>query len=182
MAGRPRTFDREAALIIAMEQFWRDGYEPTTVARLTAEMGITPPSLYAAFGDKDQLFDASATCYTTNTFGITAQLLDRPTTREAISTLLWHTAAAHTDTATPPGCFMFAEPRLAPQREVLRTQIAQRLERGVAEGDLSSSASPDDLARFLVAVIAGMSSCARDGGTREDVEAIVTVALAALPQ
>ncbi|PRY67065.1 TetR family transcriptional regulator [Glaciihabitans tibetensis] len=181
MAGRPRQFDREAALIVAMEQFWRDGYEATTVSRLTAEMGITPPSLYAAFGDKDQLFDASASCYFDNVSAQAAKVLDRPTAREAITELMWSTAAAHTDTATPPGCFMLTEPRLADQRNLMRQQIAQRLERGVTDGDLPPQTSPGELATFIIAVMGGMSARARDGGTREDLGAIVKLALAVLP-
>jgi AcrR family transcriptional regulator len=182
MAGRPRTFDREAALIIAMEQFWRDGYDATTVSRLTTEMGITPPSLYAAFGDKDQLFDASAACYFDSVSSQAGVSLDLPTAREAIADLMWKTAAAHTDPVTPPGCFMLTEPRLAGQRELLRQQIAQRIARGVEEGDLPPQTSPDELASFLLAVLGGMSARARDGGTADEVAAIVKVALAALPQ
>lgn len=60
MAGRPRSFDKDQALLIAMERFWRDGYEATTIATLTEAMGINAPSLYAAFGDKDRLFAQAA--------------------------------------------------------------------------------------------------------------------------
>lgn len=182
MAGRPRTFDRDAALLIAMERFWRDGYEATTVAKLTAEMGITAPSLYAAFGDKDQLFDASAGCYYDNVTLQTEKALDQPTAREAIIEVMWTTAAAHTDTASPPGCFILTEPRLALQRELLTTQIARRWERGIAEGDVTSTMSAEDVAGFVVAVLAGMSARARDGGTRAEVNSIVELAVAALPK
>src|SRR5712692_5869572 len=54
--GRPREFDREAALERAIDVFWRHGYEATSVSDLTAAMGVNPPSLYAAFGDKEKLF------------------------------------------------------------------------------------------------------------------------------
>jgi AcrR family transcriptional regulator len=180
MAGRPRTFDRETALLLAMERFWRDGYEATTVAKLTSEMGITPPSLYAAFGDKDQLFDAAATCYFDAVSAAMAHALETPTTLEGLTRLLWMTAESHTDPETPPGCFMLTEPRLADRRALLRRQIAQRIERGIAEGDVPEQTSADDTAGFLMAVLGGMSTRARDGGSRADVEAIVKPAVAAL--
>jgi AcrR family transcriptional regulator len=182
MAGRPRAFDRDTALAVAMERFWRDGYDATTVSRLTAEMGITPPSLYAAFGDKDQLFDAAAACYFDSVSSATAGALDTPTAFEGIANVLRMTAAAHTDPETPPGCFMLAEPRLADRRALLRDQIAERIQRGIAEGDLPADASADALADFVMAVLGGMSTRARDGGTRAEVEAIVTTALTAMPR
>jgi AcrR family transcriptional regulator len=181
MAGRPRTFDREGALVLAMERFWRDGYEATTVSRLTAEMGITPPSLYAAFGDKDQLFAAAATCYYDAVAAATARELDAPTALEGVRRMLSTTAAAHTDPETPPGCFMLTEPRLADSRARIRALIAKRLERGIAEGDLPARLSADDTAGFLMAVLGGMSTRARDGGSRAEVEGIAAMALAALP-
>ena len=181
MAGRPRTFDRESALILAMERFWRDGYEATTVSKLTAEMGITPPSLYAAFGDKDQLFAAAAECYFDAVTAATARALEEPTAVGAVTRMLRSTAEAHTDPHTPPGCFMLTEPRLADRRALIREQIAERLERGIAEGDLPASLSAGDTAGFLMAVMGGMSTRARDGGSRAEVEAIAAAALAALP-
>ena len=182
MAGRPRSFDRETALILAMERFWRDGYEATTVSKLTAEMGITAPSLYAAFGDKDQLFEDAATCYFDAVSAATERALDSPTALDGITELLWNTAAAHTDPATPPGCFMLTEPRLAGRRELIRRQIAQRFERGIADGDVPAESSADEVAGFLMAVLGGMSTRARDGGSRAEVEAIVSMALAAIPR
>ena len=180
MAGRPRTFDRETALTLAMERFWRDGYEATTVSRLTAEMGITPPSLYSAFGDKDQLFAAAAGCYVDSVTAGMAQALNAPTALEGVARMLWSAAAAHTDPGSPPGCFMLTEPRLADSRARARLQIAERLERGIADGDLPAHLSADGTSVFLIAVLGGMSTCARDGGSYEDVGAIVKTALAAL--
>jgi AcrR family transcriptional regulator len=181
MAGRPRSFDRDVALAVAVEQFWRQGYDETSVATLTAAMGVSPPSLYAAFGDKQRLFEEASAAY----FRQTCEAVDRaaalPTAREAVARMLDDTARAHTDTATPPGCLMLTEPRLAGQREDLHRRLRARLDRAVQDGELASTTRTDHLASFLVAVMRGMSGCARDGGTTEDVLAIAETAMAAFP-
>jgi AcrR family transcriptional regulator len=177
MAGRPRSFDREKALDTAVDQFWRHGYEETTVASLTKAMGISPPSLYAAFGDKEQLFAEAAEVYSSCNLEELDAALDLPTTRESIAELLRHTASAHTDANRPPGCFVLTERRLADKREVLRRRIAARIERGLAEEDIPPDTDPDQLAGFLVAVLGGMSTCARDGGSAAQVSAIASLAL-----
>ena len=182
MAGRPRSFDRDAALAAAVEQFWRTGYEKTSVAALTKAMGVTPPSLYAAFGDKDSLFDEASTLYFRRTCEAVDAAADEPTARAAIVRTLDDAARAHTDAATPLGCLMLTEPRLAAQREVVRERLARRIARGVDEGDLPASVRPDELASFLVAVMRGMSGCARDGGTADEVRAIARTALSAVPE
>ena len=181
MTGRPRTFDRDAALLVAMEQFWREGYDETTVAKLTAQIGITPPSLYAAFGDKDQLFAAAAACYFDRVSVETVRALDQPTARAGLVEVLRQTAAAHTDPATPPGCFLLSDPHLAAERALLRGRFADRLERGLRDGDVPAGADPEQLADFLMAVLGGMSARARDGGTAAEVAGIVAIAEAALP-
>jgi len=181
MAGRPRSFDRDAALSAAVELFWREGYEATSIAMLTAAMGVTPPSLYAAFGDKRRLFEEASAVY----FERTCEAVDRaaalPTAHAAIARMLDDTARAHTDAATPPGCLMLTEPRLEAQREVLRRRLKDRLDQGVCDHELAAAANTDHLASFLVAVMRGMSGCARDGGTTEDLLGIAQVAMAALP-
>ncbi|WP_051552203.1 TetR/AcrR family transcriptional regulator [Nocardioides sp. URHA0020] len=181
MAGRPRSFDRDAALATAVELFWRTGYEGTSVAMLTSAMGVSPPSLYAAFGDKHHLFEEASARY----FARTCEGLDRavelPTARAAIERMLEDTARAHTGAATPPGCLMLTEPRLDAQREVLHQRIRDRLDRGVQDHELPSALDTDRLAAFLVAVMRGMSGCARDGGTTEDLRGIAETAMAAWP-
>ena len=182
MAGRPLSFDRNAALAVAVEQFWRHGYEETSVATLTSAMGVSMPSLYTAFGDKKRLFEEASAAYYRRTCEGLDQAVAMPTAREAVARILKDTARAHTDTATPPGCLMLTEPRLAGQRDDLHRRLRERLERGVQEGDLPPSTRSDHLASFLVAVLRGMSGCARDGGTIEDLLATAETAMAALPQ
>jgi AcrR family transcriptional regulator len=182
MAGRPRSFDRDTALGAAVELFWRAGYDKTSIAMLTQAMGVTPPSLYAAFGDKDRLFEEASALYFQRTRDAVDAAMVRPTAREAIAQMLDVTARAHTDTRTPLGCLLLTEPRLAPQRDDIHARLAARIARGVAEGDLPASVQPDHLATFLVAVMRGMSGCARDGGTTDEVLAIAHTALAAVPE
>lgn len=181
MAGRPRSFDRDAALAVALEQFWRGGYEETSVATLTSAMGVTPPSLYAAFGDKRRLFEEASALY----FQRTCEAVDRatalPSARDAIARMLDDTAHAHTDAATPPGCLLLTEPRLTAQREAIRQRLVDRLDQGVRDGDLASTVNTGHLASFFVAVMRGMSSCARDGGTTEELLSIAETAMAAWP-
>lgn len=180
MAGRPRSFDRDAALGAALELFWRAGYEETSIAMLTAAMGVTPPSLYAAFGDKRRLFEEASALY----FGQTCEAVDRaaalPTAHEAVAQMLEDTARAHTDAATPPGCLLLTEPRLEAQREVLHQRLKARLDQGVRDGDLAATTNTDQLASFFMAVMRGMSGRARDGGTTEDLLGIGEAAMAAL--
>jgi AcrR family transcriptional regulator len=182
MAGRPRSFDRDTALAAAVEQFWRAGYEQTSIAMLTSAMGVTPPSLYAAFGDKRRLFEEASTVY----FERTCEAVDRaaalPTAREAIARMLDDTAHAHTAPGTPPGCLMLTEPELAAQREVLRQRLMDRLDQGVRDGDLPATTNTEQLASFLLAVMRGMSGCARDGGTLEDLLGIAETAMTAVPR
>ncbi|QGG41028.1 TetR/AcrR family transcriptional regulator [Aeromicrobium yanjiei] len=181
MAGRPRSFDREAALAAAVEQFWRTGFEETSVAMLTSAMGVTPPSLYAAFGDKQHLFEEASALYFQRTCEAVDDATALPTAREAIARVLHDTARAHTDPATPPGCLMLTEPRLEAQREAIRQRLKDRLNQGVRDHELAASTDTDRLASFLVAVLRGMSGCARDGGSTDELLGIAETAMAALP-
>lgn len=182
MAGRPLSFDRDTALAVAVEQFWRHGYEETSVATLTAAMGVSPPSLYTAFGDKRRLFEEASATYYQRTCEALDQAFSLPTAREAVARMLEDTARAHTDAATPPGCLMLTEPRLAAQREDLHRRLRERLDRGVRDGDLVPTTRTDHLAWFLVAVMRGMSGCSRDGGTTEELLATTEMAMAAFPR
>ncbi|MET0450257.1 MAG: TetR/AcrR family transcriptional regulator [Mycobacterium sp.] len=181
MAGRPLGFDRDAALAAAVEQFWRAGFAGTTISMLTKAMGVTPPSLYTAFGDKNRLFEEAAENYFQRTCEAIDRFAEQRTAHDAIAQMLNGTARAHTAEGTPPGCLMLSEPRLTAQRDDLRRRIRDRLDRGVRDGDLPPDTSTDQLATFLVAVMRGMSGSARDGGTFDELLAIAATAMAALP-
>ncbi|GII58927.1 TetR family transcriptional regulator [Planotetraspora thailandica] len=190
--GRTRAFDRDAALEQALEQFWQNGYEATSIAGLTAAMGINPPSLYAAFGDKRRLFTEAVARYqqTHGAFSVRA-LEQEPTARQGVERLLREAAAVYTDSAHPPGCLIIsagvntADPgvvaELRGHRDQAKRAIEERIEQDVAAGRLPPETDASGLAVYVAAVIQGMSSQARDGASRTDLEAVAALAMRAWP-
>jgi TetR/AcrR family transcriptional regulator, copper-responsive repressor len=187
--GRPRSFDRERALQCAMEVFWRKGYETTSLNDLTAAMGINPPSLYAAFGDKEKLFLEAVDLYFTGE-GARDELLARaPTARAAIEALLLRTAKGLPRLGV--GCMLVTsavncsapnvQKALAKYRAKVEKAVLSRFERGIREGDLPARTDARGLAKYFETVIQGMSSQAMDGATRKDLLAVVENAMHAWP-
>ena len=188
--GRPRTFDRDAALRAAMELFWRRGYAGVSVSMLTDALGITATSLYAAFGSKEELFDEAIEVYDPPGSTPTDLALAHADAREAIAAVLRDNADAYTDTATPPGCMVALAAvnlgrghedigrRLAERRRRDREKIQARIERGVADGDLPAGLDAVAAASYLQTVLHGLSIQARDGCTRDQAHAVVDTALA----
>ncbi|MCT7659195.1 TetR/AcrR family transcriptional regulator [Mycobacterium deserti] len=190
--GRPRTFDRAEALRKAMEVFWERGYEGTSISDLTAAMGINSPSLYAAFGCKEQLFRETIAHYN-ETLGATAyaELRDRPTAREAIAAVLRHHAVVFCDPDHPRGCMIvlvattFSENTrsvheyLAKWRHAVEDDFQARIERGIAEGDVPTGVDATAVAAFYNTVNHGMAIQARDGADRAKLSAIAEAAISA---
>ncbi|MEU1011286.1 TetR/AcrR family transcriptional regulator [Streptomyces sp. NPDC005890] len=185
-----RAFDRDQALAAALREFWTHGYETTSVASLTEAMGINPPSLYATFGDKRQLFDEAVQLYR-RTYG--ARLPQGPDARSAISTLLRHIAADYTDPSHPPGCIIITgatncaagsqdvKDKLRAMREETKASIAACIRTDVDAGRLPADTDADGLAAFYAAVVQGMNQQAVDGASRETLERVVDAAMAAWP-
>ncbi|MFF9352398.1 TetR/AcrR family transcriptional regulator [Streptomyces sp. NPDC014734] len=166
MAGRPRTFDKDAVLRMAMRAFWEHGYDGVSVAQVCKEAGIAAPSLYAAFGDKNALFEKACALYTEHLDEDLDRGLSAPTAREAVERLLRSSAEHFTAPGQPPGCLVMGEPRLTEQRGRTRDMIRARLCRAVTEGELTSVAEADEIAAFVDTVLAGMAALARDGADR----------------
>lgn len=190
--GRPRSFDREAALRRAMEVFWGKGYDGTSLADLTSAMGINPPSLYAAFGSKKDLFREAVDLYSASEGGnIWSGLELAPTAREAIATMLRASAESFSRPGKPRGCMIVlsalnADEGNAAVCESLREQRAgnirqlrQRLERAVADGELADTIDPRAIATFYATVQHGMSILARDGASRKSLLQVADTAMAA---
>ncbi|MGW3294010.1 TetR/AcrR family transcriptional regulator [Streptomyces xiamenensis] len=190
--GRPRSFDRATALERALLSFWEHGYDATSIADLTRTMGIGAPSLYAAFGDKKTLFEEVLRLYT-DRYGFVPQALDEEATAyAAIARVLREAAAEYTEPGRPAGCLILSDTAQADasrdaahelrlRRAWTRTVLGRRLREGVAAGELPSDTDTDGLARFVQSVVIGMSQQAREGASREELEAVAEAALRAWP-
>ena len=191
--GRPLSFDREAALLAAMRLFWEHGYEATSVAELTRQMGITPPSLYAAFGDKRRLFREAVHRYLGGTAAVTRTIEAAPTAQDAARNLLTAAAIGDTGEDTPPGCLLASSivscsaaavdvrEELAMIRREIEMALRSRIERDVADGRLAADTDAEMLAGHAFAVVQGMSTLAKDGADRGKLLRIVEAAMAGWP-
>ena len=192
--GRPRAFDREQALEQAMEVFWRRGFDATSISDLTEAMGINPPSLYAAFGDKERLYLEAVEYYRVQRGEHIRQLMAAASTaREAVEAALRGAASEFSRRDSPAGCLLTMSTScagvsvgvaatLAKKRAMGRERIRERIERGIEEGDVPSSADAQGLAEFVMTVFAGMAMHARDGASRKALNATVDNAMRAFPE
>jgi TetR/AcrR family transcriptional regulator, copper-responsive repressor len=190
--GRPRSFDRDQALLQAMEVFWKKGFEATSVADLTEAMGINPPSLYAAFGDKEKLFLEAVDRYQARR-GESCQYCEEATARAAVEKLLLYLADELCGSDHPRGCLLqMAEATagessaklkaaLQAKRMASRAMLKARIDRGIREGDVPEGTDAAALTDFYVTIIAGMSMRARDGATRKSLLATVANAMRLWP-
>ncbi|MFE6853331.1 TetR/AcrR family transcriptional regulator [Streptomyces sp. NPDC057674] len=190
--GRPRSFDRLTALEKATMAFWEHGYETTSVADLTRAMGISAPSLYAAFGDKKTLFEEVVEAYAGSygAYGSRA-FAEETTARAAIGRVLSESAELFTEPGHPRGCLMISaaincstpevEEALRERRNRNLALFEARIREGVAAGELPADTDARALARFSGAVLQGLSQQARDGATKEELAAVAATAMLAWP-
>lgn len=190
--GRPRAFDRQAALAQAMRLFWVKGYEATSIADLTEAMGVGPTSLYAAFGSKDALYAEALRLYSTSYEDLVlGRFRKAATARDAASAYLRDSAAAVTgsDCDLPRGCLVTlgtvdseGHAELGDLMRAARNSafdvLRTRMQQGVSDGDLPSSVDVIELARFLQTVQGGMAIRARDGADRAELQAVAEIAMA----
>lgn len=193
--GRPREFDRTAALAAATLLFWQRGYEATSVGELTEAMGIRPGSLYAAFGDKKSLFKEAVHSYGRSPVGafMGIALEEEATAYDAFARILREAAAIYPDPVHPAGCLTIsAATNVARQdaevEEFLRDLRNENLKVFQARlrvahqvGELPDDADPRALAAYFAAVIQGMSQRARDGAAAAELAETAELALTAWP-
>ncbi|WP_394821345.1 TetR/AcrR family transcriptional regulator [Pendulispora albinea] len=191
--GRPRTFDEEEALEKALRVFWEKGYEGASLSDLTTAMGINRPSLYAAFGNKEELFQKALARYDATYMRFVGEALAEPTARATAERFLAGCANLQTNRGDPRGCLglngaLACGTAADPIRKVMVARRAEglaafrrRFARAKAEGELPADASPGDLARYVQTVSQGMAVQAASGATRADLHRVVELAMKAWP-
>lgn len=191
--GRPRSFDREEALGAALRLFRELGYEGTSMADLQKALGgLSPPSIYAAFGSKEALFKEAVSRYKSETRArITRALADAPSTKAAVDAMLRIAVRGTTEPDEPRGCLLVqgaltCSPSNSDVQQYLREQrleghraLMSRLKAGVAAGDVPPQANVSAIASFYTTVIHGISVQAKDGASRASLMSVVDSAMAA---
>lgn len=187
-AGRPREFDIDKAIERAMNLFWRQGYEGTSLTDLTKALGVTRPSLYAAFGSKERLFRKALDRYVDVPSRYVTEALQAATAREVAERLFEGAIVLNTD-MRHPGCLMVGNARACGvEMDEVRQDVATRLldgERAIAarfrkaktDGDLPPDCDAADLARYVRSVIYGIAVQAASGATRAQLRKVAKVAL-----
>ncbi len=187
--GRPRAFDAEAALEKAMLAFWEQGYEGASLADLTEAMGISRKSLYAAFGNKEQLFRKALERYAEGPGAYVTRALRAPTAREVAAVFLTGSVLANTRPGCPAGCLgvqgalavgetgRLARDILAEWRAQGQAYLRDRFQRAVEEGDLPADADAELIARYVMTIANGMAVQAAGGAAREDLQRVSDAAL-----
>lgn len=192
--GRPREFDRENALRAALELFWKEGYEPASVARLCQVMDINPPSLYATFGNKAALFLEAVRLYEQTYWREPVDMLMKePDIYRAIETFFNESARILLSPDTPPGCMLVlaavnisdSEKEIIESIRDMRADtkklFAERLRRAIQDGQIPASTDVPALAGALNTLLEGLSLQARDGLFQSELTAIASHAVRLLP-
>jgi AcrR family transcriptional regulator len=192
--GRPREFDTDKAIDAALALFWRRGYDGTSMAALTDAIGVNAPSLYAAFGSKEELFRRALDRYVQQPASYLPRALGEPTARRVAEKLFGGAIEMVMNPRHPDGCLLVhgalasgpmtdsVRQELSRRRARAEAAVRARFSRAVADGDLPPRTDAARLAKFIVTVIWGMSVQAASGATRAELEAVARIAMQAWPR
>lgn len=191
--GRPREFCTDKALAAALRVFWAKGYEGASMADLTEAMGITKPSLYAAFGNKEALFAKALDLYEAEKLAYTRTALEQPTARGVAEAILRGALANMTGRNEPHGCLGVisqmacgaeAEPikaAVVERRASSQRAVVDRFLRARQEGDLPAHVDPQALTGYLFAILQGLAVQAGSGASAEALGRVVDTSMMVWP-
>jgi AcrR family transcriptional regulator len=191
--GRPREFCADQALAAALRVFWQRGYEGASLTELTEAMGISRPSLYGCFGNKEALFRKALDLYQSEKLAYVRVALEAPTARGVAERLLRGALSMQAEGSEPKGCLgVISSLACGAEAESIRKEVIarraaadaallERLERARSEGDLPDGIEPAALARYLGTILQGLSVQAANGVACADLRAMVDTTLAIWP-
>ncbi|MBN8817509.1 MAG: TetR/AcrR family transcriptional regulator [Sphingomonas sp.] len=191
--GRPREFDVDMALAAALRVFWSKGYEGASLSDLTEAMGITRPSLYAAFGNKEALFRQALDLYEREKMAYIGYALDADTAKGVAQRLLHGAIETFAGECEPRGCLrVIASTACGTEAECIRDEVVERgqkvralliarMARALEEGDFNSPVDPEAMTNYLISVLQGMALQAGAGMSRDDLQRVVDTTLAIWP-
>ncbi len=188
-----RAFDIDEALERALQVFWRKGYEGASLSDLMDAMGINRPSLYAAFGNKEDLFRKALGRYLAGPVAYIGEAIGQPTARQVVEQLLLKSADFLTNPKNPRGCLAVhgalscssdaatIREELNKVRRAYENAMRRRFKKAKSKGDLPATSNPADLARYVATILQGMAVQAVGGATRKDLRRIVELVLRSWP-
>lgn len=191
--GRPRQFDKEEALDVALRLFWRHGFEGTSIAALAEKIGVTVPSLYLAFGNKESLFMQAVAHYGHYSDGMYVRAFEQATAREVAHAILWGEVELVARGDTPKGCLMVqaalatgpgaeeVQTTMSSLRRKAEAEVAARFQRARRAGQLPPGWKPEALAGYLMTVTAGMAVQAKGGASRAELLRVAEMAMRIWP-
>ena len=192
-SGRTRQFDVDEALDRALEVFWARGYEGATLPELTRAMGINRPSLYAAFGNKEQLFHKALDRYKTGHMAFLTEALRQPTARAVAEAIFLGFVRMQRDRGKARGCLVVSGAlACSEEAEMVRRELAQlrqaivktfrkRFKRAVQDRDLPAGTDCATLARYIATVLNGLAVQSASGATEKELRLVAALAMRAWP-
>src|ERR1700681_4880247 len=189
--GRPRAFDPDADLERAMHVFWTKGYERASLSNLTRAMRINRPSLYAAFGNKEQIFRKVLDRYMNGPLAYFGKALGAAKARDVVAQIILRAAKMPSDPRTPAGCLVVqgalacgdaagsVRNEIAALRTAAKAALRRRLQRAKREGDLPPNADPAELSHYVMTVLHGMAVQGADGANQHQLRRVTRIALRA---
>jgi AcrR family transcriptional regulator len=176
-----------------MEAFWRHGFEGTTMATLTTVTGLNKPSLYAAFGSKEDMFRTAFSRYRERQAAFTGNLLANPDARTGVENVLLALVDSLTQPGMPHGCLMVhgnlvgsadseeVRNELKLRRKDTEARIRERLKRAQVDGEIAATVDVADLARYIATLFQGLAVQAAGGTPRKALRRVVKLAMMVWP-
>ncbi len=191
--GRPREFCVDEALAAALRVFWSKGYEGASLSDLTEAMGITRPSLYAAFGNKEALFRKALDLYERDKLAYVGAALEAPTARGVAERLLQGALDMQITGSDPKGCLgVISSVACGAEAESIKAEVVarrassdaamlHRFQQAKIDGDLPDQIEPAGLVRYLSAVLQGLCLQAGAGASAQELQGLVATTLELWP-